>query len=115
MTNGELFRRMYPNVKIKENGSCVWIYNMDETGCNHYTMSMEWWNDRIKETALEPDKRPTKRELVLRKLQGARMILADGAYSHRKYMVLSKERCADIHKAIGETMLYIEQQKDGEQ
>ena len=115
MTNGELFMRMYPDVKVKENRSCMWIYNLDCTGCNHHTMSMEWWNDRIPETALKPDKKPTNRELVLRKLQGVRMIISDGAYSHRKYMVLSKERCEAIHKTAGEAMRYIEQCKGGEQ
>lgn len=44
MTNGELFIKENPNVEIKINGSCVWIYY---DGVNHYTMSTEWWEQEI--------------------------------------------------------------------
>ena len=47
MTNGEYFVLTHPNVEVKENGTCVWIYNLDNTACNHYTMSMEWWNEEM--------------------------------------------------------------------
>lgn len=44
MTNGELFIRENPDVEIKINGSCVWIYYY---GVNHHTMPVEWWNKEI--------------------------------------------------------------------
>ena len=47
MTNGEYFVLTHPDVEVKENGTCVWIYNLDNTTCNHYTMSMEWWNEEM--------------------------------------------------------------------
>lgn len=47
MTNGEYFVLTHPDVKVKENGTCVWIYNLDSTICNHHTMSMEWWNEEM--------------------------------------------------------------------
>lgn len=47
MTNGEYFVLTHPNVKVEENGTCVWIYNLDSTICNHHTMSMEWWNEEM--------------------------------------------------------------------
>lgn len=47
MTNGEYFVLTHPDVKVEENGTCVWIYNLDKTACNHYTMSMEWWNEEM--------------------------------------------------------------------
>lgn len=47
MTNGEYFVLTHPDVKVEENGTCVWIYNLDSTICNHYTMSMEWWNEEM--------------------------------------------------------------------
>ena len=45
MTNGELFIKENPNVEVKINGSCVWIYYFD--GVNHYTMPVEWWDKEI--------------------------------------------------------------------
>ena len=47
MTNGEYFVLTHPDVKVEENGTCVWIYNLDSTICNHHTMSMEWWNEEM--------------------------------------------------------------------
>lgn len=44
MTNGELFIRENPDVEIKINGSCVWIY-FEEV--NHYTMPVKWWDKEI--------------------------------------------------------------------
>ncbi len=45
MTNGELFKKENPNIEVKINGSCVWIYYFD--GVNHYTIPTEWWNKEI--------------------------------------------------------------------
>lgn len=47
MTNGEYFVLTHPDIKVEENGTCVWIYNLDSTICNHHTMSMEWWNEEM--------------------------------------------------------------------
>lgn len=44
MTLGHLFLQMYPNIKVKENGSCIWIYFDD---VNHYTFGADWWNTEI--------------------------------------------------------------------
>ena len=44
MTNGELFRKQYPNINVEENGNCMWIY-FDYP--NYYTMPIEWWNDNV--------------------------------------------------------------------
>ena len=46
ITNCELFKKNYPDIKVVENGSCMWIYFDDST--NHYTMPKEWWNDELK-------------------------------------------------------------------
>lgn len=45
MTNGELFKKENPDIEVKINGSCVWIYYFD--GVNHYTIPTDWWNKEI--------------------------------------------------------------------
>ena len=44
MTFGQLFTLMHPDIKIKENRTCVWLY-FDES--NHYTFGSDWWNAEI--------------------------------------------------------------------
>ena len=44
MTNGELFTRENPDIEVKINGSCMWIYF---DGVNHYTMPISWWGQEI--------------------------------------------------------------------
>lgn len=46
MTFGQLFTQMYPDIRVKENGTCVWLYIDD---VNHYTFGADWWNTEIKE------------------------------------------------------------------
>jgi len=46
MTFGQLFTQMHPDIKVKENGTCVWIYFDD---VNYYTFGADWWNAEIKE------------------------------------------------------------------
>ena len=46
MTFGHLFAKMHPDIKVKENGTCVWLY-FDNV--NHYTFGADWWNTEIKE------------------------------------------------------------------
>jgi len=48
MTYGQLFMRMNPNVKVVENGTCVWIF-FDEV--NHDTMRKGWWDKEIPDDA----------------------------------------------------------------
>lgn len=44
MTNGELFQTLYPNIVVKENGTCMWLFfGKDEY--THYTMPTSWWNE----------------------------------------------------------------------
>lgn len=50
MTFGQLFTAMHPDVRVIENGSCVWLF-MDEG--NHYTIANEWWNQEVTDYALE--------------------------------------------------------------
>ena len=44
MTFGQLFMIMNPNIKVKENRTCYWLY-FDES--NHHTFSTEWWEKEI--------------------------------------------------------------------
>ena len=44
MTFGQLFMIMNPNVKVKENRTCYWLY-FDES--NHHTFSTKWWEKEI--------------------------------------------------------------------
>lgn len=44
MTYGQLFMILNPNVKVVENGTCVWIYF---DSANHDTLRVEWWNKEI--------------------------------------------------------------------
>ena len=48
MTYGQFFMRMNPNVKVVENGTCVWIF-FDEV--NHDTMRKGWWDKEIPDDA----------------------------------------------------------------
>ena len=50
MTYGRLFMILNPNVKVVENGTCVWIY-FDSV--NHDTLRAEWWNKEIPDEALQ--------------------------------------------------------------
>jgi len=50
MTYGQLFMTLNLNVKIVENGTCVWIY-FDSV--NHDTFRVEWWNKEIPDGALK--------------------------------------------------------------
>jgi len=50
MTYGQLFMVLNPNVKVIENGTCVWIYF---DGVNHDTFRTEWWNKEIPDEALK--------------------------------------------------------------
>lgn len=45
MTFGQLFSQVHPNIKVMENGTCVWLYIDD---VNHYTFGADWWNAEIK-------------------------------------------------------------------
>lgn len=50
MTYGQLFMTLNPNVKVVENGTCVWIY-FDSV--NHDTLRVEWWNKEIPDELLK--------------------------------------------------------------
>lgn len=50
MTYGQLFMILNPNVKVVENGTCVWIYF---DSANHDTLRVEWWNKEIPDEALK--------------------------------------------------------------
>ena len=68
MTYGQLFMRMNPNVKVVENGTCVWIF-FDEV--NHDTMRKGWWDKEIPDDANDAgwisvkDRLPEKQTPVL--------------------------------------------------
>lgn len=49
MTFGQLFRIMHPEVKIRENGTCIWLY-FDEA--NYYTIATEWWYQEIPDNVI---------------------------------------------------------------
>ena len=46
MTNGELFQALYPNIVVKENGTCMWLF-FDKDEYTHYTTPTSWWNEEI--------------------------------------------------------------------
>ena len=50
MTFGQLFTIMNPDVKVRENSTCVWLF-FDEV--NHYTIAAEWWKREIPDYAVE--------------------------------------------------------------
>ena len=50
MTYGQLFIELNPNIKVVENGTCVWIY-FDSV--NYDTFRSEWWNKEIPDAALK--------------------------------------------------------------
>lgn len=50
MTYGQLFMKLNPNVKVVENGTCVWIYF---DSANHDTFRTEWWNKEIPDEVLK--------------------------------------------------------------
>jgi len=50
MTFGQLFTVMNPDVKVRENSTCVWLF-FDEV--NHYTIAAEWWKREIPDYAVE--------------------------------------------------------------
>lgn len=50
MTYGQLFMILNPNVKVVENGTCVWIYF---DSANHDTLRVEWWNKEMPDEALK--------------------------------------------------------------
>jgi len=65
MTYGQLFMVLNPNVKVIENGTCVWIYF---DGVNHDTFRTEWWNKEIPDEVLktqEPKFVPDIAEAIL--------------------------------------------------
>ena len=49
MTFGQLFTVMNPDVKVRENSTCVWLF-FDEV--NHYTIAAEWWKREIPDYAV---------------------------------------------------------------
>lgn len=50
MTYGQLFMALNPNIKVIENGTCVWLY----FDCaNHDTLRAEWWNKEISDAAFK--------------------------------------------------------------
>ena len=46
MTFGQLFRKLHPEIEVKENGTCVWLYFDD---VNYYPFGAKWWNAEINE------------------------------------------------------------------
>lgn len=50
MTFGQIFTVMNPDVKVRENSTCVWLF-FDEV--NHYTIAAEWWKREIPDYAVE--------------------------------------------------------------
>lgn len=48
MTFGQLFRIMHPKVKIRENGTCIWLY----FGEANYTIATEWWYQEIPDNVI---------------------------------------------------------------
>lgn len=51
MTFGQLFTVMNPDVKVRENGNCMWLF-FDEAN-NHYTIAAKWWKREIPDYAVE--------------------------------------------------------------
>ena len=49
MTLGQLFRIMYPEVKIRENGTCIWLFFGE---ANYYTIATEWWYQEIPDNVI---------------------------------------------------------------
>lgn len=46
-TNGDIYINIFHPYRVKENGTCMWIwYTKDEyeNGGTYYTMSTDWWN-----------------------------------------------------------------------
>lgn len=49
MTFGRLFTIMNPNVRVRKNGTCIWLY-LDDV--NYYTIRAEWWDKEIPDNAI---------------------------------------------------------------
>ena len=46
-TNGDVYIYTFHPYKVRENGTCMWIWYTKEeyeNGGTHYTMAKEWWN-----------------------------------------------------------------------
>jgi len=49
MTFGQLFKVMNPDVVVRKNGTCIWLYFDD---VNYYTIGAEWWDKEIPDNAI---------------------------------------------------------------
>lgn len=49
MTLGQLFTVMNPEVVVRKNGTCIWLYFDD---VNYYTIGTEWWDKEIPDNTI---------------------------------------------------------------
>lgn len=78
MTYGQLFVILNPNVKVVENGTCVWIYF---DSANHDTLRVEWWNKEIPDEALKAQE---PRVMTLEEVKGMKRFTICAVELHSK-------------------------------
>ena len=91
MTIGQLFQKVFPDIQVTENGTCVWLNETEFP--NHHTLDMGWWSTEIPTDIDELQIKSYEKKLKARdtEIDMLKRFLASLSFYHKSkdYMFLS--------------------------